>query len=66
MKNKLMTFIALALISAPLMAGAGLNSTIFLDPTPIPAVGQAGLIALAFVVGLIGAQLIRKRRSGGN
>lgn len=64
MKNKLMTFIALASISTPLMAG--LNSTIFLDPTPIPAVGQAGLIALAFVVGLIGAQLIRKRRSGGN
>ena len=63
MKTRTLSIALLALSPMPLLAG--MNSAILVTPT-IPAVGQAGLIALAFVVGLIGAQLIRKRRSGGS
>ena len=62
MTLKIKSIFALALLAASGAASAGINSVVVLTPS-IPAVTQPGLIALAFVVGLIGAHLIRKRRA---
>ena len=60
MKNKIA--LAVALLSTSASALAGLNSSILIT-APVPAVSQAGLIAMAFALGLMGAHLIRKRKS---
>jgi hypothetical protein len=61
-KSKLLALISLGLASSFAMAGPSPN-TVIVVPQSIPAVSQAGLIALAFVVGLIGAHLIRKSKT---
>ena len=51
-----------ALLSAPVMAGVP-NSVVLLPAQPVPILSQAGLIALAFALGLAGAYLIRKNKA---
>jgi len=62
--KKLSFALALAAVSNGAFA-LQTNSTVFM-PHSIPAVSQPGLIALAFIVGLIGARLIRKHRDARN
>ena len=64
-KTRIIAAISLSLLSSLAMAGPSPN-TAFAVPQSIPAVSQAGLIALAFVVGLIGAHLIRKSKANSN
>ena len=54
--------ISLGLASSVAIAGTPPNTALVV-PQSIPAVSQAGLIALAFIVGLIGAHLIRKSKA---
>jgi hypothetical protein len=58
--KKLLIGSLLTSLSAPVLAGSP-NGAV-LVPHSIPAVGQAGLIAMAFAIGIIGAVLIRKHR----
>ncbi|NND44733.1 MAG: hypothetical protein HKN58_05385 [Xanthomonadales bacterium] len=57
-KSKVLVGTVLAAVTAPLFATQ--PNTAVLVPHSIPAVGQAGLIVMAFAVGIIGAVLIRK------
>lgn len=59
-QTKVVLATLLVALSAPALAG--LPNTAVVVPHAIPAVGQAGLIALAFAVGIIGAVLIRKHK----
>jgi len=52
------------LVSTGSIAVAGPSpNAIITVPQAIPAISQAGLIGLAFAVGIIGASLIRKYRA---
>jgi len=60
---KMLVTLAFALSAVSTAALASQTNTAVFVPHSIPAVSQPGLIALAFVVGLIGAHLIRKRQN---
>jgi hypothetical protein len=60
--TRLFLMISLVLSGSLAFAGPVPNSVVVV-PQSIPAVSQAGLIALAFIVGLVGANLIRKSKA---
>jgi len=59
-KSGVVSGLLLMALSTPVLAG--MPNSAFAVPHSIPAVGQAGLIALAFIVGIVGAVLIRKHK----
>lgn len=61
MKTRIVLALALISLSTTVLAGRP-NGAVFVTES-IPAVSQPGLIALAFVIGLAGAHLIRKVRA---
>ena len=63
-KIRMIAVISLSLLSSVALAGEP-NGIGFVTQS-IPAVSQAGLIALAFIVGILGAHLIRKSRNVNN
>jgi len=56
------TFLSISLLAVSVSAFAGVANTIVAVPQSIPAVSQAGLIGMAFIIGIIGARLIHKIR----
>ena len=61
MKSRLFIAISMVLLSFPVLAGD--PNSVIVVPQSIPAVSQAGLIALAFIIGILGAHLIRKSKN---
>ena len=59
--HKLFSGILLASVSP--FAFAGVINGQILVPHSVPAISQPGLIALAFIVGIVGARLIRKLKA---
>ncbi|MCW8925400.1 MAG: hypothetical protein OQJ84_04010 [Xanthomonadales bacterium] len=58
-----LTFGILLISTSPITFAAPSPNAIVTVPQAIPAISQAGLIGLAFVVGIIGASLIRKYKA---
>ena len=60
MNNQKKILFGTFLLSIGSIASAGTVNSIITVPQSVPAISQAGLIGLAFVVGIIGARLISK------
>jgi len=56
------TLLSISLLAVSVSTFAGTPNSIVTVPQSIPAISQAGLIAMAFIIGIIGARLIHKFR----
>lgn len=66
MRNNKKLFLGAFLASFGSIAIAGTPNGIIAVPQAIPAISQAGLIGLAFIIGIVGARLISRMKASNN